>query len=54
MSESKKPNAHDMDERVAIPLDPEDALKGLLKVDPEDEPVLAEEDEESPQGDPLR
>ncbi len=27
----------DRDERVAIPLDPEEALRGLLKVDPESE-----------------
>jgi hypothetical protein len=37
-SDEDKPTPHDMDERVAIPLDPEDALKGLLKVDP-DAPV---------------
>jgi len=29
----------DRDERVELPLDPEKALKGLLEVDPEDEPA---------------
>ena len=29
----------DMDERVAIPLDPETALRELLKVDPDAEPA---------------
>jgi hypothetical protein len=53
MPADEKPKAHDMDEPVAIPLDPEDALKALLKVDPEDKPVPAEEDQEPPQGDPL-
>lgn len=33
-----KPNP-DMDERVSIPLDPETALRGLLKVDPDAEPA---------------
>lgn len=28
-----------MDERTAIPLDPETALRALLQVDPEDEPA---------------
>lgn len=41
-----------LDERVAIPLDPEEALKALLKVDPEAEPV--EDDPAPPHGDPLR
>ena len=31
------PRKHDPDERVAIPLDPETALRGLLAVDPESE-----------------
>ena len=30
---------HELDERVAIPLDPETALRGLLKVDPDSEPT---------------
>jgi hypothetical protein len=53
MADDDKPKAGDMDERVAIPLDPEEALKGLLKVDPEDEPVPVEKDGEPPAGDPL-
>lgn len=36
MSGEKQP-AKDPDARVAIPLDPEEALRGLLKVKPEDE-----------------
>jgi hypothetical protein len=28
----------DMDERVALPLDPETALKALMDVDPDEEP----------------
>lgn len=39
------------DEPVKLDLDPEEALKGLLKVDPEALP--ADQDEEPPQGDPL-
>ena len=43
-----KPKA-DLDERTAIPLDPEEAIRALLKVDPESEPVVEEpEDEKSP------
>lgn len=34
---AKRENAQD--ERVALPLDPEDALRALLAVDPEDEPA---------------
>jgi hypothetical protein len=34
MPEKTKPK-HDMDERVSIPLDPEEALRALLKVEPE-------------------
>ena len=29
---------HDQDDPVSIPLDPEEALKALLKVKPDDEP----------------
>jgi hypothetical protein len=53
MSEKDKPNDSERDEPVKIDLDPEEALKALLRVDPEDEPVPAETDEEPPQGDPL-
>jgi len=48
IDENKHPT-QERDEPVSIPLDPEDALKGLLAVKPE--PV--EQDEEPPQGDPL-
>jgi hypothetical protein len=33
-----KPNP-DMDERIAIPLDPELAIRALLRVDPDAEPA---------------
>jgi hypothetical protein len=48
-----KPKPHDMDEPVKIDLDPELALRALLKVDP-DAPGATEKDSEPPQGDPLR
>ncbi len=37
MSEPKP--KRDLDERVSIPLPPEDAIRALLKVDPNSEPV---------------
>jgi hypothetical protein len=40
--ERKQPTKEQRDERVAIPLDPEKALKGLLQVDPESEPARDE------------
>jgi hypothetical protein len=36
-----KPNP-DMDERITIPLDPELAIRALLKVDPDAEPAADE------------
>jgi hypothetical protein len=51
MPDDSKPD--ERDEPVKIDLDPEDALKALLKVDPEDKPVPADRDEEPPQGDPV-
>jgi len=42
---------HDEDERVAILLDPEDALRALLKVDPQAKPV--DDDPAPPHGDKL-
>jgi hypothetical protein len=36
----------DRDERVRIPLDPEEALRGLLEVDPEAEPEPVEDNGE--------
>jgi hypothetical protein len=44
MSEPKKPK-RDLDERVAIPLDPETAIRALLKVDPKGPPVDQDEEE---------
>jgi hypothetical protein len=42
----------DRDERISLkPLTGEEALRALLQVDPEAEPV--DEDREPPQGDPL-
>ena len=32
-------DTHDRDERVKLPLDPEEALKALLAVKPDDEPT---------------
>ena len=43
---SPQPDAHDRDEPVAIPLDPEEALKALLAVNPDDEPKDGEQPEE--------
>jgi hypothetical protein len=34
----RRPQDFDRDERLAIPLDPETALRGLLQVQPEPEP----------------
>jgi hypothetical protein len=39
----EKPGPHDMDEPVAIPIDPEDTLKALLKADPDAKPVPQDE-----------
>lgn len=39
----------DLDERTAIPLDPEEAIRALLKVDPASKPV-EDEEPEPPQG----
>jgi hypothetical protein len=42
---ARHPSPEERDERVKIPLDFEEAVKGLLTVDPESEP--AEDDETS-------
>ena len=42
MPDEQKPKPRDMDERVSIQLDPEEALRGLLRVDP-DAPVPHDE-----------
>jgi len=41
----RRPTRDDLDERVAILLDPETALRGLLAVEPDD---VLEEDEDAP------
>lgn len=51
--ESKRPpQDFDRDERLSIPLDPEDTLRGLLKVDPDSEPKEDRQQESKP--DPER
>lgn len=52
MREKQKPTDPDRDEPVKIELDPEEALKALLKTGPHPEPV--EDDPSPPHGDPLR
>jgi hypothetical protein len=37
-----RPSAAQMDERLAIPLDPEDLIKGVLGTDPTGSPVGSE------------
>lgn len=44
---SQHPERKDPDERVTIPLDPEDALRALLAVDPDEEPAENEDPDES-------
>lgn len=43
MTTNDKPK-RDMDERTAIPLDPEEAMRALMKVKPDDEPELTEDE----------
>lgn len=45
---SNKPDRDD--DRVSIPLDPEEALRALLAVDPHTEPEPSEEDGDSDAG----
>ena len=40
------PTPEQRDERVSLPLDQETALRALLKVDPDSEPVDADEDKD--------
>jgi hypothetical protein len=54
MAEDEKPKAHDMDEPVKIDLDPEVALRGLLKVDPDAPPAERNEDEPVEEPEPLK
>jgi hypothetical protein len=42
------------DERVKIDLEPEDALKALLKVDPDAPPAKRNEDEPVEESEPLK
>lgn len=43
MTEDRKArDDHDRDERVTLPADPETALRALLQVDPDSEPVEQE------------
>lgn len=51
MADEHMPKAHDVDEPVKLDLDPELALRALLKVDP-DAPV-AEDEPAKDQGDKL-
>ena len=52
MTAGQKP---DRDEGVALPLDPEEALRALLAVRPEDEPVEQDEsDSNAPSSEPHR
>ena len=43
---NQQPTPAERDERVSLPLDPETALRALLKVDPDSEPVDQPEDGE--------
>jgi len=36
---TRQPTPKERDERVTLPLDPEEALRALLAVDPDSEPV---------------
>lgn len=40
---ARHPTPEERDERVALPLDPETALRALLRVDPEDEPAASKQ-----------
>lgn len=51
MHEKPPREPHDMDEPVKLPLDPEQAIRGLAAVDP-DEPV-AQDEPVKDQGDAL-
>lgn len=42
----RHPTPKERDERVAIPLDPEEALRGLLAVKPDETPAEADPDED--------
>lgn len=42
------PTPAERDERVSLPLDPETALRALLKVDPESKPVETTDEDGQP------
>jgi hypothetical protein len=44
-NENRNPTPEERDERVKLDIDPETALRGLLRVDPDDDP---ENDEDAP------
>jgi hypothetical protein len=52
MADTKR--KYDMDERLSIPLDPETALRGLLQVDPDAEPVDPADADKLKQAAPLK
>ncbi len=45
------PTPAERDERVSLPLDPETALRALLKVDPDSKPVETTDEDGQPVGD---
>ena len=45
---ASQPTPAERDERVALPLDPETALRALLKVDPDSEPPTTTDDDGQP------
>jgi hypothetical protein len=47
-NEHRNPSQEERDERIVLPLDPEEALKALLKVKPEDESDDKDDDTADP------
>ncbi len=54
MAMRNEPPKPDMDERVSIPLDPEDAMRALLRVDPDAPPAKPNADEPVEEPEPLK
>jgi hypothetical protein len=46
-NEHRNPTAEERDERVKLPLDPETALRALLKVKPDDDASDDDDDDQS-------
>ncbi len=46
MSAMRHPTPEERDERVPLPLDPETALRALLRVDPDAPPIGSAQDDE--------